>query len=128
MTNRQLAMEFSVAMVRAVCRLAGPFGFVETLRADLGRAGVLAAVRQHDNAKLFDWLMAWISFQGIADRVADQYIREHGNATWSAIKADLALRADCPRLGGYWLFEGCGYQKSHRMCSEPQHFAACSLP
>jgi hypothetical protein len=48
--------------------------YVDDLRADLRDNGVLLAVNDHDTARLFDWLMSVLSFQGIADRVAQDFI------------------------------------------------------
>lgn len=121
-------MTHAVSLVDMACRLAGPFDFVEQSRAELSRRGVIAAVRDHNDAALFDWLMSLLSFQGIADRVAKQYIREHGNATWPAVKRNLGQCPTCPKLGGYWLFDNCRYEKGSGLCSEPGHRPACPLP
>jgi hypothetical protein len=101
------AMTHSLALVSAVCRLAGPIAFVDDARANLSRRGILAAVHRHDTARLFDWLMSELSYQGIADRVAQQYIAVHGNITWAAVERDLATRPPCPKLYGYWTFHDC---------------------
>ena len=87
-----------------------------------------AAVRRHDTAVLFDWLMTMLSYQGIADRVADQYLRDHGNVTWSAVETALAHQPSCPKLGGYWLFHDCRYEKGSGTCTEPAHIGQCPLP
>jgi hypothetical protein len=119
----------AVSVVDMACRLAGPFDFVDQSRAELSRRGVIAAVRDHNDAALFDWLMSLLCVQVIADRVvAKQYIREHGNATWSAVKRDLAQAASCPKLGGYWLFDDCRYEKGSGLCREPGHRPTCPLP
>jgi hypothetical protein len=121
-------MTHALSLVDVVCRLAGPLNFVMELRAELSRRGITAAVRNHDDAALFDWLMSMVSFQGIADRVADQYMRDHGNITWADIKRDLAQRPSCPKLGGYLVFKDCRYQKGSGLCSEPSHLSRCPLP
>jgi hypothetical protein len=120
--------EYAVDLVHSICCLAGVPSYVDDLRADLRDNGVLVAVNDHDPARLFDWLMSILSFQGIADRVAQDFIDRHGNVTWSAIEQALAASPSCPKLGGYWLFNNCRYHKSSGTCAEPEHFAACPLP
>ena len=122
------AMAHALPLIDMVCRLAGPFGFVEEARAALMRQGVLAAVRRHDTPALFDWLMNVLSYQGIADRVARQYLRAHGNVTWAELERALKRKPSCTKLGGYWLFHDCGYEKGSGICSEPNHIAGCPLP
>jgi len=85
-------------------------------------------VQRHDTATLFNWLMTVLSFQGIANRVADKYIADHGNITFAAVERDLVASPPCPKLGGYWAFHDCRYQKGAGTCSEPGHMAACPLP
>ncbi|WP_237180103.1 hypothetical protein [Rhodoplanes sp. Z2-YC6860] len=77
---------------------------------------------------MYDWLMDVLSFQGIADRVAKQYLRAHGNVTWTDAARALRPRPDCPKLGGFWLFDDCRYEKGSATCSEPSHIAGCPLP
>ena len=128
MPNRDDPINHALPLVRAVCRLAGPFAFVDDGRDDLERLGIRAAVRRHDTPALFDWLMAVLSFQGIADRVARQYLHAHGNATWADIDRALKRRPSCSKLGGFWLFYACGYEKGSGLCSEPSHVCRCPLP
>ena len=120
--------EYAVNLVHSICCLAGVPSYVDDLRADLRDNGVLVAVNDHDTARLFDWLMSVLSFQGIADRVAQDFIDRHGNVTWSAIEQALAASPSCPKLGGYWLFHDCRYYKTSGTCAEPDHIAACPLP
>jgi hypothetical protein len=119
--------EYAVNLVHSICCLAGVPSYLDDLRADLRDNGVLTAVNDHDTARLFDWLMSVLSFQGIADRVAQDFIDRHGNVTWSAIEQALAASPSCPKLGGYWLFYDCRYYKTGT-CAEPDHIAACPLP
>jgi hypothetical protein len=122
------AMRHALALVGAACRLAGPISFVDDGRAVLRRRGVITAVKRHDTATLFDWLMSVLSFQGIADRIAHKYIADNGNITWAAVERDLASQPECPKLAGYWAFSDCRYQKTAETCDEPNHMAACPLP
>jgi hypothetical protein len=121
-------MDHALPLINAVCRLAGPFNFVEEGRTALQRQGVLGAVQRHDTPALFNWLMTTLSFQGIADRVAHQYMREHGNVTWGDINRALRRKPDCPKLGGFWCFDDCRYEKWSGSCSEPLHIGSCPLP
>src|SRR6516162_5221472 len=120
--------DYSVEIVRAVCALAGIPSYVDDLRAQLRANGVIAAVKNHDTPRLFDWLMSAVSFQGIADRVAADFIAEHGNVSWSDVDEALATLPPCPKLGGYWVFHRCRYHKLAGACAEPNHIAACALP
>jgi hypothetical protein len=121
-------IDYGLPLVDMVCRLAGPFDFVDQGRASLKRHGVLGAVRRHDIATLFYWLMTVLSQQGIADRVAVQYLRLHGNVTWSDIARDLQRPPSCRKLYGFWLFDDCRYEKGSGLCSEPRYIATCPLP
>jgi hypothetical protein len=120
--------KYAVNLVHSICCLAGVPSYVDDLRADLRDNGVLVAVNNHDTARLFDWLMSILSFQGIANRVAEDFIHKHGNVGWSDIEQALAASPSCPKLGGYWLFHDCRYHKTSAICTEPDHFAACPLP
>ena len=120
--------EYAVNVVHSICCLAGVPSYVDDLRADLRDNGVLLAVNDHDTARLFDWLMSVLSFQGIADRVAEDFIDRHGNVDWSAIEQALAASPSCPKLDGYWLFHDCRYRKTSGTCAELDHIAACPLP
>lgn len=119
------AVAHAETLIRQACRLAGPFRMIDQNRSALQRRGVIRALRDHDTPVLFDWLMSIVSYQGIADRVADQYIRYHGNITWGSIKRDLKANPPCPKLAGYWAFDSCRYLKSSCTCSQPQHFQRC---
>ncbi len=68
------------------------------------------------------------SFQGISDEIAANYMRRHGQATWHAVRKNLAKRPTCPKLKTYWHFHGCRYDKTSRTCAEPDHIATCPLP
>jgi hypothetical protein len=119
---------YAVSTIRAVCELAGLPSYVDDIRADLRDGGVIRAVRDHDTPRLFGWLMSMFSFQGIANRVAQDFIERHGNITWTAVERALAKSHACPKLDGYWAFHGCGYHKTSGICSEPDHIADCPLP
>ena len=128
MIESDAAMIHALRLVRGVCQLAGPFALIDDVRASLKREGVVAAVNQHDSATLFDWLMNELSYQGISDRIAEQYLDQHGNITWADVEFALTNKPSCSQLGGYWLFFDCQYQKWSGSCAEPDHIPACPLP
>ena len=72
--------------------------------------------------------MAALSYQGIADAVAYDYMERHGRAAWRDIDQKLGRGASCPKLKSYWHFHGCRYEKASRTCAEPEHIGACPLP
>ena len=111
-----------------VCCLAGAASLIDDNRADLRAEGIPSAIRRHDTATLFDWLTSALSYQGISDQVASDYMERHGRATWPDIDAKVAADPSCPKLKSYWHFYGCRYDKISRTCSEPDHIDACPLP
>jgi hypothetical protein len=124
----QAALEHAVTVVTQVCQLAGSASCIRDLRTGLRAEGIVRAVERHDTPVLFNWLMSMISYQGIADRVAAGFIRDHGNVTWEAISGALAAAPACPKLAGYWTFSECYYHKGLQTCAQPAHFAQCLLP
>ena len=72
--------------------------------------------------------MAALSYQGIADAVAYDYMERHGRAAWRDIDQKLGRGVSCPKLKSYWHFHGCRYEKASRTCAEPEHIGACPLP
>jgi hypothetical protein len=117
-----------VRLIGRVCVLAGSLTFLEDIQAGLRRAGIQRAVARHNTPRLFDWLLTTFSYQGVSDQVARNYMRQHGNATWSKITADLKGKPACPLLRSYWDFDGCRYDKTSFTCSQPDRIAHCSLP
>jgi hypothetical protein len=89
---------------------------------------LVRAVQEHDTPALFDWLIELLSFQGISDAVAAGYIAQHGTVRWTNIVEALSRQPPCPKLAGYWAFNGCGYQKAANTCAEPRYISACPLP
>ena len=85
-------------------------------------------MRKRDTAAVFDWLIAALSYQGISDQIADDYMEQHGYVRWDDINQKLAQGAACPKLKSYWHFHGCRYTKLRRTCAEPDHIGRCPLP
>ena len=122
------ALDHAVRVIYEVCCLAGSANLIDDLRAELRADGVLGAIRRHDTAALFDWLIAAFSYQGISDRIATDYMAAHGRARWHDIAAKVAARPSCPKLQSYWHFHGCRYDKISRTCTEPEHIGDCPVP
>jgi hypothetical protein len=126
--NRQTAMDHAVRVIYRVCCLAGSASLIDNIRADLDADGVRAAMRKRDTTAVFDWLIAALSYQGISDQVAYDYLEQHGYVQWEDINKKLAQGATCPKLKSYWHFHGCRYSKLRRTCTEPDHIGCCPLP
>src|ERR1700720_409098 len=122
------AIDHAVRLIHAVCALAGSATWIDDIRADLRADKVQTAIRHRDTAVVFDWLMAALSYQGIADAVAYDYMEWHGRAAWRDIEQKLGQGVSCPKLKSYWHFHGCRYEKGSRTCAEPEHIGACPLP
>ncbi len=119
--------DYAIRLVHRVCCLAGNPEFLAARRRG-GRNSLAAAIERHDAARIFDWLVQAMSYQGIADRIAHDYIQRHGKARWTSIKASLARQPSCPKLRGYWAFYDCRYRKGASTCAEPGQRPACPLP
>jgi hypothetical protein len=112
--------DYAVNLVHSVCCLAGDSEFFND-RGTRGKSSLAAAVERHDTARLFEWLVGVMTYQGIADRIAQDYMQRHGQARWAGIEASLAATPSCPKLKSYWQFEGCRHQKGAESCAEPKH-------
>jgi hypothetical protein len=122
------AVDHAVRIIHAICGLAGSATFIDDIRADLAADKVRAAIRRRHTAAVFDWLLAALSYQGIADQVAYDYMERHGRAAWRDIHQKLGRGVSCPKLKSYWHFYGCRYEKVSATCAEPDHIGACPLP
>jgi hypothetical protein len=109
-------------------RMAGSPTLISEIRTELRAEKVIAGLRHRDTRPVFDWLMAALSYQGISDQVASDYMKKHGRAAWRDIEQKLAQGVSCPKLKSYWHFHGCRYEKSSRTCAEPDHVSRCPLP
>jgi hypothetical protein len=65
-------------LVRKVCHTAAQPDLLDQAQNGLRLAGVIDAVRRHDNDVLYGWLMEWLSYQGVSDAVAAGYMDRHG--------------------------------------------------
>jgi hypothetical protein len=126
--NQGCALNHAVRLIHAVCGLAGSPSLIDEIRAELRADKVRAAIRNRDIGPAFDWLMAAVSYQGISDQVAYDYMQKHGRARSRQIKAGLDRGVSCPKLKSYWHFHGCAYQKLSGTCAEPDHIRRCPVP
>jgi hypothetical protein len=127
-TKNDAALTHARCLILRVCHLSGTAAFIE--EAGLGPDGkeLRKAIRSGNTAALFDWLVAALSYQGISDEVAKNFMDRHGLASWHVIEGALQKRPSCPKLKSYWHFCDCRYNKSRFTCSEPDHLADCPLP
>jgi hypothetical protein len=102
--------------------------FVDEIDTEIREAGLDRAIAHGETPPVFDWLLTAFSFQGISDRAARSYMEMNGTASWATIEATLQETPSCGKLGNYWSFDGCRYNKSSFTCSEPEHLDACPVP
>jgi hypothetical protein len=121
-------LDRAIRIVFRICCLAGAPELIDQIRAELRAEGIFGAMRRGDTAPLFDWLAAALSYQGISNQVATDYMVRHGCAQFADIAANMAAAPTCPKLRSYWHFAGCRYDKISRTCTEPDHIEACPLP
>lgn len=69
-----------------------------------------------------------MSYQGISDEVARNYMADHGAPNWADIARGLETKPDCERLSSFWHFVDCQYRKSEQICAAPSHLQSCPLP
>jgi hypothetical protein len=126
--RNKAALTHATRLIFQVCRIAGTAAFIE--ESGLGPDGkeLRKAIRSRNTAALFDWLVAALSYQGISDEVAKNFMDLHGLASWHLIESDLRRRPSCPKLRSYWHFYDCRYNKSRFTCAEPGHLTDCPLP
>src|SRR5215207_9636572 len=126
--SHQRGMAYATDLILQTCRASPDPLYLRRLRANLTRTGIKAAVTSHDTPALFGWLMDLLSYQGVSDAVAWNYMEQHGRIAWAGIEAALNRNPPCPKLKGYTALSGCQYSKGRRTCAEPDHRPACPLP
>ena len=126
--DRTTALDHATRVIYRVCCLAGSANLIDKIRVDLDAEGIRTAMRRRDTAAVFDWLIAALSYQGISDQIAYDYMEQHGYVRWDDINQKLAGDASCPKLRSYWHFYDCHYTKLRRTCAEPNHISRCPLP
>ena len=78
--RRLAAMQRAISLIQRVSDMTAPRNYLAETREYLVNAGIVAAVANHDTQTLYCWLMEIISHQGIADRIARDYLDRHGRA------------------------------------------------
>ncbi len=116
-----------LAIARVALALA-PVHFVAETGARMAANGVATAVRAHDSAALYRWIVSLARLQGISDRAADSFAARRADVAWNDVAAALARAPPCRRLQSHWHFEGCGYRKGLPTCAEPTLLPTCPLP
>ena len=128
MACRSAAMQRAISLIQRVCDIAAPRNYLAETRAHLVNAGIVAAVANHDTPALYRWLMETISYQGIANRVASDYLDRHGCVQWADVENGLRRPDPCPKLATYWTFHSCGYRKWARTCDVQPRLPHCIVP
>ena len=118
----------AVRIIQAIYRLARSDKLLDTKAVNPTRDMLRSALISRDTGLIFDWLAGAFSLQGISDRVAIEYSRKNGSASWKTLSSDLARKPTCPKLSSFWHYEGCGYSKTLRTCARPDHFRDCPVP
>src|SRR5271154_2290190 len=111
------ALSHATRLILQVCHIAGTAAFID--EAGLGPEGkeLRKAIRSRNTAALFDHLVAALSYQGISDEVAKNFMDRHGLASWQVIESALREPPDCPKVRSYWHFYDCRYNKSRFTCA-----------
>ena len=117
-----------VKIIQSICRSDSNRRFLQSLKNNMQTEGLVDAVQNRDNQALFDWLMGCFSYQGISDAIADSFIAQHGNATYSGIEKSLDDQfIRCPKLTDFGAFKDCGYKKSKTTCNNNEFYNSCPV-
>jgi hypothetical protein len=120
-------LTYAVELVESVCLFAGSPDYVETVREELKGCRKRAGGHGLATAAAYDWLVRAMSYQGISDEVARNYMADHGVPTWAEVARSLEVEPDCERLASFWQFADCQYRKGEQVCAAPQHLPGCPL-
>lgn len=110
-------------LINALCDIANPTS--EFAPSSFG--GIQKAIRQHDNEELFSWLLTAFSYQGLSDGAVEGFIAKNGTASFKDIR-DSITQSSCSKLGGFWNFHSCGFEKLQRKCSHLELMHNCAVP
>ena len=122
------AIAHAVRLIHAVCGLAGSATWIDDIRADLRADKVQAAIRHRETAVVFDWLMAALSYQGIADAVAYDYMERHGRAAWRDIDQKLGRGVQSPQAQATGISMAAATKRAAGPVPSPSTSARCPLP
>jgi hypothetical protein len=118
---------YALSIVETVAWLAGDPNYVDELHDGADDLELFGSTRRTRSSKVFEWLMAALSYQGISDAVARSYMAGHERPRWAKI-AHGVNSGNCPLLQSYWHFHGCGYRKAAQTCAKPHLIETCPLP
>jgi len=96
------AFNHAVRLIHAVCGLAGSPTLIDEIRAEPRADKVTTAIRKHDTGPVFDSLMAALSYQGISNNVAYEYMEKHGRARWVLAMALSCISLGAPKKMSLW--------------------------
>ena len=80
-------LDHAVRLIYRICCLAGSAAIIEEIDED---GSLRSAIAKRDTPALYDWLISALSYQGISDQVAFDYMERHGRPTWRDIERNLA--------------------------------------
>jgi len=120
------ALAHGVVLVDTVCLIAGSEHLLGA--NDKASEQLRSAIAHHGTSFLFGKLVEGFSFQGISDQAAKTFMDQHGRVQWHQVEQLLSGSVSCPKLKSYWSYDGCRYQKSGHICSEPKHIGKCPVP
>ena len=118
---------YAVNIVETVAWLAGHSDYFDELGEGGKNRDLFGSTGRARSSKVFEWLMAALSYQGISDAVARSYMATHERPTWTKIARGVKNGA-CPLLESYWGFHGCGFRKTAQTCARPDMMESCPLP
>ena len=110
-----------------MCCLAGSPNLL-TNTDDRIKTYLRRAILEHDTPVLFDWLVERFNYQGVSDATAASFIRHNALVRWHDLERLLDESQECAKLGSFWSFYNCRYDKTLRSCAQPALFKGCVLP
>lgn len=119
---------YAVDLIGAICVIAGSPGYLDSMSARFRPWRLRALPTPQASAVIYNWLARAMSYQGISDEVARNYMADHGAPTWEGIEASLRRPGACDRLESFWQFDDCQYRKGERSCNAMMHIETCPLP
>ena len=119
---------FATNTIRRTFLRAASSRFLEDLRLEHRKSGIGAAIQARDTSRLFQWMVATLSYQGISNRVATAFMDKHGKIGWRDVRRIVGGGDGCPKLQSHWHFDHCGYRKEAATCAMPELMETCGLP
>ena len=88
---------YAVNIVETVTWLAGHSDYFDALGEGRKNLDLFGSDGRARSSKVFEWLMAALSYQGISDAVARSYMATHERPTWTKIGRGIK-NGTCPLL------------------------------